>query len=109
MSRDERLLVPCAKSPASTSATESPRPAASRAAAAPVIPPPITSTSHVSPPRRRQCAARAEAEKGAKPVTGAVSGGSKECSERGDVLEAQRAQQRREGDVGVAQHEDALE
>src|SRR5437868_6131193 len=45
MRRDDRLDVPLAKSPLSTSATLSPRIAASRAAPAPVIPPPTMRTS----------------------------------------------------------------
>src|SRR3989304_2406421 len=45
MRRDERLLVPDAKSPFSTSATESPRIAASRAMDAPAMPPPLTARS----------------------------------------------------------------
>ena len=43
--RDERLEVPAPKSPRSTSATRSPRSAASRAMPAPLMPPPMTSRS----------------------------------------------------------------
>src|SRR5688572_6185788 len=45
MSFEERLEVPPARSPFSTSRTERPRPAASRAVAAPWMPPPTTTTS----------------------------------------------------------------
>src|SRR3954447_25147102 len=47
MSLLERELVPPAQSRASTSATERPRVAASRAAPAPTTPPPTTTTSKV--------------------------------------------------------------
>ena len=45
MSLDERAVVAEAKSPFSTSATESPRSARSRAAPAPAMPPPTMTTS----------------------------------------------------------------
>src|SRR5262249_25580843 len=45
-SRDDRLDVPLAKSSFSTSATDRPRSAASRAIPQPVMPPPMTSTSN---------------------------------------------------------------
>src|SRR3954462_2956524 len=45
MSFELQRLVPCARSTRSSSATESPREAASRATPAPVTPPPATTTS----------------------------------------------------------------
>src|SRR3990172_9077728 len=70
MRRDERLLVPDAKSPISTSATESPRIAASRAMDAPVMPPPMTARSNVSLRRRSSKAPRSAARRGARPGLG---------------------------------------
>src|SRR3972149_5467790 len=70
MRRDERLLVPDAKSPFSTSATESPRIAASRAMDAPVMPPPMTARSNVSLCRRFSKGPRSAARGGAGPVLG---------------------------------------
>src|SRR3989337_1517711 len=70
MRRDERLLVPDAKSPFSTSATESPRIAASRAMDAPVMPPPMTARSNVSLCRRFSKGPRSAAWRGAGPVLG---------------------------------------
>jgi hypothetical protein len=54
----ERDDVPLAKSARSTSATEYPRVAASRATPAPVIPPPMTSTSNGSDASVATAAAR---------------------------------------------------
>src|SRR3989304_4276773 len=73
MRRDERLLVPDAKSPLSTSATESPRMAASRATDAPVMPPPMTARSNVSVRRRFSRAPRSAARRGAGPGLGIAS------------------------------------
>src|SRR3990172_10754258 len=70
MRRDERLLVPDAKSPFSTSATESPRMAASRAMDAPVMPPPMTARSKASLCRRFSRAPRSAARRGAGPGLG---------------------------------------
>src|SRR3954447_11615006 len=58
MSLLDRLDVPDAKSRASSSATDNPRLAASRAAPAPVTPPPITSTSTTSSATRARSARR---------------------------------------------------
>src|SRR6202789_4450021 len=55
---EDRLDVTEAKSRASTSATFSPRVAASSADPEPPPPPPITTTSNCSLPRRSQAAAR---------------------------------------------------
>src|ERR1700679_3009035 len=55
---EDRLDVTEAKSRASTSATFSPRVAASSADPEPTTPPPITTTSNCSLPRRSQAAAR---------------------------------------------------
>ncbi len=68
MSFDERLLVPDAKSRASTSATRRPRSAASRATPAPVMPPPTMRTSKRSFARRLRLRARVV---GSKPAIGA--------------------------------------
>src|SRR3970040_14539 len=70
MRRDERLLVPEAKSPFSTSATVSPRIAASRAIEAPVMPPPMTARSNVSLCRRFSKGPRSAAWRGAAPGLG---------------------------------------
>src|SRR3970040_1081238 len=70
MRRDERLLVPEAKSPFSTSATVSPRIAASRAIEAPVMPPPMTARSNVSLCRRFSKGPRSAAWRGAGPGLG---------------------------------------
>src|SRR3990172_2584026 len=70
MRREERLLVPDAKSPISTSATESPRIAASRAVGAPVMPPPMTARSNVSDCRRFSRAPRSAVRRGAGPGLG---------------------------------------
>jgi hypothetical protein len=59
MSFEERLLVPEARSSRSTSRTERPRSAASRATAAPWIPPPTTKTSWTNPPSLADCVLRA--------------------------------------------------
>ena len=56
--------MPAAKSSFSTSATDSPRAAASRAMPAPVMPPPITSTSNPSSAIRVRLAVRVCAENG---------------------------------------------
>src|SRR5687767_15836737 len=58
MSLDERLDVPPAKSPRSTSAVFRPRDTASRAMPAPVMPPPMTRTSKRSRLSRSRFAAR---------------------------------------------------
>src|SRR5579885_201521 len=58
MSLEERDEVPPAKSPRSTSATLSPRIAASRAIATPLIPPPITATSNSSLRKRARLRSR---------------------------------------------------
>src|SRR5262245_6347474 len=58
MSLLERLLVPAAKSRFSTSATDSPRVAASSAEPAPVAPAPITTTSNRSAAIRARAAPR---------------------------------------------------
>src|SRR5580658_9052045 len=62
ISREERPEVPAAKSSFSTSATEYPRAAASRAMPAPVIPPPMTSTSNRSSAILARLAVRVAAE-----------------------------------------------
>src|SRR3954463_14789397 len=58
MSLDERDEVPDARSRASTSATLSPRVAASSAAPVPTTPPPTIATSNSSSRKRRSAAAR---------------------------------------------------
>src|SRR4051812_15788537 len=58
MSLDDLLLVPAPKSALSSSATFSPRSAASRAIPAPVIPPPITKRSNCSRSRVSQVCRR---------------------------------------------------
>src|SRR5712664_4327405 len=58
MSRVGREVVAEAKSSCSTSATESPRRAASRAIPAPMTPPPMTRRSTVRPPSDRTVSAR---------------------------------------------------
>ena len=63
-----RLEVPEAKSRASTSATFSPRVAASRAAPAPTTPPPMTTTSNCSLPSRSQACARCSGPEEGLPV-----------------------------------------
>ena len=62
MSLVERRDVPAARSRASTSATDSPREAASSAAPAPVTPPPMMSTSNRSRRSRARSAARRAGE-----------------------------------------------
>src|SRR5580698_1713646 len=62
ISREERPEVPAAKSSFSTSATEYPRAAASRAMPTPVIPPPMTSTSNRSSAILARLAVRVAAE-----------------------------------------------
>src|SRR5262249_21411831 len=58
MSLDDRLDVPDAKSDCSTSATRSPRNAASRAMPAPLMPPPMTRRSKRSRSRPSSAASR---------------------------------------------------
>src|SRR5262249_21081341 len=65
MSLEERLLVPLAKSRRSSSATDSPRNAASRATPAPVMPPPITIMSKCCSARSRRFLARERKENSA--------------------------------------------
>src|SRR5690348_14349445 len=69
MSLLDRLEVPAAQSRASSSATDSPRLAASRAAPAPVTPPPITSTSTTSSGRRARSSARRAGESSVRLMT----------------------------------------
>src|SRR6185436_10365066 len=63
MSLDERAVVAEAKSPFSTSATDSPRSARSRAAPAPAMPPPMMTTSYSASARAQGRAAPSSAAK----------------------------------------------
>src|SRR5690349_2946055 len=64
MSFELRLEVPAAQSRRSTSATRSPRSAASRATPAPVMPPPTTTRSNSAPGQAVSGASRVSGENG---------------------------------------------
>src|SRR5262245_47216661 len=84
-----RLLVPAAKSIASTSPVRSPRNAASRAIPAPVIPPPTTSRSSSSAASARRAEARVAGESAvATGCPGSVGGAElrEHCLRLGDLV-----------------------
>src|SRR5437773_10706273 len=90
MSFELRLEVPAAQSRRSTSATRSPRSAASRATPAPVMPPPMTRRSSAVPGRAASIASRVSAENGE--AIAARSAGRAQLGERrlclGDLVGA---------------------
>src|SRR3954471_18572835 len=95
MSLLDRLEVPAAQSRASSSATESPRLAASSAAPAPVTPPPMTRTSTTSSGSRSRSARRRSGDSAARLT---VSSPARHGGRAGDRLAAGTAQVRFEID-----------
>lgn len=84
-------LVPEAKSSRSTSATFSPRVAASHATPAPTQPPPITTMSKVSSFRRRSCSSRVGAAHGMTyvPSSQRIGNGLRAAAAASSVAEAE--------------------